>query len=235
MGVNSNRFYRAAGPIFYVCVGCLIGVVLVLPLGFQLPDVYANLLGGVIGAVATIAGAFMVLARQIKDANDRARSDREEVSRKAEQELHALQCSVAEALYVDLRTAKVICESQLAQADAAKTWSKDAQLMWCQRIAGIPLVAFDKLGYLLINLGDISPNLIYIQAQVARISALVKGETEKPERYRNHAVMIDAIAENLPAFIKKLAATMDILLPFIRADAKLRPTSNGGLPSSVPD
>lgn len=132
------------------------GVAFVQPLGLHLPDVYANLLGGIIGAVATIAGAFMVLNRQIRDADDRTqkekadRDNRElaataEVMHSTQEQRHKLQRAVAPALYTDLRTAKSICETQLSQAQAALGWAPDAKAMWCQRVAGIPMVAFDRL------------------------------------------------------------------------------------------
>ena len=235
---------RVASAILFLCIGCLMGVAFVQPLGLHLPDVYANLLGGIIGAVATIAGAFMVLNRQIRDADDRTqkekadRDNRElaataEVMHSAQEQRHKLQRAVAPALYTDLRTAKSICETQLSQAQAALGWAPDAKAMWCQRVAGIPMVAFDRLSHLLIHLGDLAPNLILVQAQAARLCSLVKGELDLPVRYREHTATVQTIADNLPTFINDLQIAMGRLAPFLAEDvdphrpaASLHPIQN---------
>lgn len=210
-------------PRSMICaaLGLFAGVLLKFPTGWSLPDSTASLIGAFAGAGAAVGGALWA-------ANAKQRQEDEMFARRAELKLHTLQCSVADALYADLRTAKTMCESQLDQAAAIKAAPKEVQLMWCQRIAGLPLVAFDRLGYLLMDLGDISGSLIFIQAQVSRVSALVRSEAEKPERYRNYAVMVDVIAGNLPAFIQKIATTMEMLMPFVLAGVQQQRSASNG-------
>jgi hypothetical protein len=226
MDFSHDWFRRRANQTLFLCIGALIGVALVLPLGWHLPDVYANLLGGVVGSVATIAGAFLVLNRQIRDADERLKQEindrnsrehaaKDEVERKAQMRLDRLQRAVAGALHGDLKTAKAICEVQLSQAKEALSWPKPAQQIWCQRIANLPMVAFDRLGYLLSELGDLSPTLIYIQSQAARFASMVKSEVEIRRDVSNFSEIVEIISTNLPTFVDSLKQAMDHLEPLI--------------------
>jgi hypothetical protein len=226
MDTSLRWLSKHARSILLVCCGALAGVASVSPLGWHLPDVYANLLGGIVGAVATVAGAFLVLNRQISDATERYKlelsdrdtrdqAERTRISAEAAARLLNLQRAVAPALYNDVRMARVMCQIQLNSAEKALTWPKDAQIAWCERVERIAMPAFDKLGAGLMNLGSLSLTALAIYGDTTRLSSVIRTELNAPERYRSGEKLVITLAKKLPAFIATLDNGMKVLAEFM--------------------
>ena len=63
---------RNAVTVVCTCAGVFLGLCLAAPLlGWKLPDTVANLMGGALGAIASVAGALLVLKRQMMYADER--------------------------------------------------------------------------------------------------------------------------------------------------------------------
>jgi hypothetical protein len=69
--------------VVYICLGALLGICSKLPLGWRLPDLEANVLGGAVGAVGSVAAAFLVLQRQI----EQQRADKKEAAMDARKKM----------------------------------------------------------------------------------------------------------------------------------------------------
>jgi hypothetical protein len=199
-------------------VGMMLGVALVLPFGWRLPDVYANMFGGVVGAIASIAGAFLVLNRQIAAAEDTRLADQAERNEIARTQLAALQRAVASALTGDLLAAKAFCRAQIDLVAGKIVNGKRMQnagdmKVWCERQARMPMVAFDRLSGVLIQLGNVSGPLIHVYSEAARISGLVRGQLETAPDQDTISNFVPLIAEQLQQFIVNVETAINELEP----------------------
>src|SRR3954468_2300781 len=102
--------------VVWGCAGILVGLGLRLPLGWHLPDTIANLLGGVVGAIASVAGAMLVVKRQLDAEEVRLRNERALAQASIEAELDRMRRALANALWTDLRSVRALIKGQMELA-----------------------------------------------------------------------------------------------------------------------
>ncbi len=208
MRAVSDWLTRCAWQAMAFALGTMLGLVLILPIGWHLPDVYANIFGGVIGAIASIAGAFLVLNRQIAAAEKTRLADQAE----------RLQSAVASALIGDLSAAKVFCQTQLTLANGgfvagARMQNRRDMKIWCERQVRMPMVAFDRLNGILNQLGNISGPLIHVYSEAARISSLLRGQLDTMADGDDLGPFVCGVAELLPQFVINVETAINVLRP----------------------
>jgi hypothetical protein len=102
---------KHAWTVLLICAGAAIGLLLKYPANWNPPDAMQNVLGGLVGAVGSVAAAFLVLKKQMSDAGKRAADERHYRVDRERAELESLRRAVAPALIVDLKTVFAILET----------------------------------------------------------------------------------------------------------------------------
>lgn len=193
----------------------MLGLGFRFPTGWVLPDTTANLLGGAIGAIASVAGAFLVLRRQMRYEAQRAADARIAAKDADAARLLELRKAVANALFTDTLAAIVLLKKS-AEIWEQETRSAIARRSWLQRLELTPMPGFDALKDILPTLGDgLAPVVIHAYGEVLRFRAIVNGFLLTNDLTTGEARDFMAIlAEQIPVTIRNLAQAKRALEPF---------------------
>jgi len=220
MGKPLAWLISRASSVAWACGGVLFGLALSTPIGWHLPETIANLLGGVIGAIASVAGAMLVVKRQLDAEEVRLKVQRDLDDASAEARTSAMCRALANALWTDINSVRALIAGQAELAEKkvynGKYLEKESDFAeWCLRMELAPMASFDKFSHLLHHLGAISPSLIHAYADVLRYAAICRGQRTTRTSDRECVELVPILAAALPALDSNLADAQVALVPFM--------------------
>lgn len=213
---------RYALPILMLCAGALIGLGMAYPLfGWTLPDLTANLLAGAVGSIGTVAGAFLVLKKQLEDARKVAKEALHAELQKEEARRKSTCLAISNALYADLKSAQVLISRSIEIAcDNTKKLNDHDRSMWIQRFAHFQVPSFNRFYKLVWDFGDnVAAVLLHVYGELSRIAAICNGQQVTNNNAVDNAEFIAGFLPVLAVIESNVRQALDKLNPFIDGES----------------
>jgi hypothetical protein len=209
---------KRAGLVLAGAVGTVIGLSMSIPLGWKLPDTIANLLGGVVGAAASVAGAMLVVNRQIAEEDERRAADDDRERQKEAGKLDQLQRALSNALHNDLRAVDVMLTGQILLSrgmvfNGQQLVTEKDFADWCRRLELLPMTSFHRFSHLLHHMDSISTLLIHAYAETERIRSVCIGQRTQRSSDRDCIEFVEMAKGILPAIQHNVRRAMEVLEP----------------------